>query len=306
MNEVPIPELRVGEPTRCGTLAVFPLYAERTLFPDRTFDYQLSDEAQQAGTCLVREVSPEGKVGELVIENTGTLPVLYVEGEELNGGKQCRVVRASVLIAAGSTVVVPVFCTEVGRWDKTMANLKTGSHSPPSLHRLLKQSSGFHRHFADQLSVWRFVAAAHFATETLSPKGNLSDVLTAHAEVAKQLRQDLRYPDGACGIAVAVRGGIVGIDLFDRPDSLNGLWDRLVIMGLTLDAVDLRDADLQADDISGPVKLYMEKVRDMRWRPVEQVVGLGETYRATGNDGSLATALVVEGKPIHLSIAVQS
>ena len=33
MNAVPIPDLRVGEPTRCGTLAVFPLFPERHPVP---------------------------------------------------------------------------------------------------------------------------------------------------------------------------------------------------------------------------------------------------------------------------------
>jgi hypothetical protein len=46
----------------------------------------------------------------------------------------------------------------------------------------------------------------------------------------------------------------------------------------------------------------MGVVGRMRWRQVESV-GLGELYRATGDDGTLATALVVDGVPIHLSIA---
>jgi hypothetical protein len=41
MNGVAIPEIRVGEPICCGALTVFPLYPERTLFPDRTLDYLL-------------------------------------------------------------------------------------------------------------------------------------------------------------------------------------------------------------------------------------------------------------------------
>ena len=300
MNNVSLPELRVGEPTRCGSLAVVPLYHERTLFPDNIVDYLLSDEAQEV--CTVREVSKEGKVGEVLVENTGERPVLLLEGEILCGAKQDRVVRSSVLVTAGSQVVVPVYCVERGRWSGSSASLKTGSCSPPSLRHLLKGGShrpSFSRQEDGQGAVWRFIRAAGAS----SPKENLSDVLRSRPEVAQQLRQDLQYPAGACGIAVVMRGRIVGIDLFDQPSTLAKLWDRLVVLGLTLDAADLRHTDRQMDDISEAVKLYMEKVRDMRWRQVEPV-GLGETYRATGGDGSLATALVADGTPIHLSVSV--
>ena len=85
MNELNLPELRIGEPTRCGTLAAFPLYTERTLFPDRSLDYILSHEAQEAGICVVRELA-EPKVGEVMVENTGDRPVLFLEGEEFGQG----------------------------------------------------------------------------------------------------------------------------------------------------------------------------------------------------------------------------
>ncbi len=306
MSDVTIPDVRVGEPVRCGALAVVPLYHEPFLFPDRTLDYLLSDEAQEAGMCAVWEVSPEGKVGEVLVENSGDQPVFFVEGEELVGAKQNRIMRASVFVAAGSRVVVPVYCTERGRWDGTAASLRTGSHAPPSLRRLLKGGSGtgFSRWGDGQAAVWRLIAARHRAAGTPSPKGNMSDALKSHPEVLTQLRQDLQYAEGASGIAVVMRGRIVGIDVFDKPDSLQKLWDRLVIMGLTLDTVDLRDADRHGDDISRSVGLYMESVGNMRWQRVEPVIGMGETYRATGNDGSQATALVMDGVAVHLSVSI--
>ena len=295
------PDLRVGEPARCGTLAVFPLYPERHLFGEDTLDYLLSDEAQEVGTCAVREVSEEGKVGELLVENTGDRPVLFLEGEELCGAKQNRVLLSSVLIGAGSRVAVPVFCVERGRWDRSSGNYKTGSHSPPSLRHILK--GGSDRRADRQIVVWRFIAAKHQATGTHSPKGNLSDAIRSNPEVVKELRRDLQYPDGASGIAVAINGRPVGIDLFDRPESLRKIWERLVVLGLTFEALDLRDAEPQGDNDGEPVRLYMTALRERRWNQVA-TVGLGESCRARGGDGSLAAALVVDGTLLHLSLSV--
>ena len=278
----------------------FPLYPEQTLFPDDPLDYVLSAEAQEAGSCAVREM-PEPNVGELMVENAGERPVLFLEGEELCGAKQNRVLLSSVLIGAGSRVAVPVFCVERGRWDRSSRNLKTGSHSPPSLRHILK--GGSDRRADRQVSVWRFIVSKHRATGTRSPKGNLSDAIRSNPEVVKELRRDLRYPEGATGLAVAIHGSPVGIDLFDQPDSLRKVWDRMVVLGLTFEALDLGDAEAQGDNDGKPVRLYMESLKEMRWQE-SGTVGLGTAYRAVGGDGSLAAALVVDGRLLHLSLSV--
>ena len=97
------PEIRVGEPTICGGIAVFLLFAERSLPPDGNgiCDYALAAEAMAAGTVAVSEVS---EVPYLLVDNYGELPVLLVEGEEFRGGKQNRVLRGSVLAAKGRDI----------------------------------------------------------------------------------------------------------------------------------------------------------------------------------------------------------
>ena len=70
-----MPEVRVGEPLSCGSLGVFPLFSERSLFPDRTLDYLLPNEAMEGGTVVVTEVSEAGSVPELRVRNDGDLPV---------------------------------------------------------------------------------------------------------------------------------------------------------------------------------------------------------------------------------------
>lgn len=73
-------------------------------------------EAMARGELLVTEVSPAGVVGALRARNLGDLPVLALEGEEWSGGRQNRVLAASVLIRPGGDVLVPVACSEPGRW----------------------------------------------------------------------------------------------------------------------------------------------------------------------------------------------
>ena len=43
--------------------------------------------------------------------------VLILDGEELVGIKQNRIVNTTILIAANTTTVIPVSCVEQGRWS---------------------------------------------------------------------------------------------------------------------------------------------------------------------------------------------
>ena len=107
-----MPSFRVGQPVAYHALTVVPLYAEAST----PAEYQLSDEAIQASAVMVQEVSEAGSVPELLVENSGDTRVLFLEGEELRGAKQNRILNTSILVAPHTKTKVPVTCVEQGRW----------------------------------------------------------------------------------------------------------------------------------------------------------------------------------------------
>lgn len=109
---VGFPSVRVGEPARCEALSIFPLF-DGALAP---VEYVLSDEGIGSGAVCVEEVSEAGSVPDRLVENKGNIRVLFLEGEELIGAKQNRILNTSVLIAAGTKIKIPVSCVEQGRW----------------------------------------------------------------------------------------------------------------------------------------------------------------------------------------------
>jgi hypothetical protein len=134
---IAFPEIRVGDPIRHEGLAVFPLFAES----GNGVEYELSDEAINRGHVTVEEVSEAGSVPDLAVENTGELRVLFLEGEELVGAKQNRILNTSLLIAAHTKSRIPVSCVEAGRWGyKSRRFGSGGTHSPSMLRRVLKAS----------------------------------------------------------------------------------------------------------------------------------------------------------------------
>lgn len=54
---------------------------------------------------------------QLAVINDGPIAVLIIDGEELIGAKQNRVLNTTVLLKERSKTVIPVSCTEQGRWQ---------------------------------------------------------------------------------------------------------------------------------------------------------------------------------------------
>jgi hypothetical protein len=130
VESVAIPQVRVGEPVRYKTLSVFPLF-DGSMTP---VEYTLSDEGIGSGAVSVEEVSEDGSVSDLLVEHKGDVRVLFLEGEELVGAKQNRVLNTSVLISAHSKTKIPVSCVERGRWGyKSRKFGCSGSHSSSKL-----------------------------------------------------------------------------------------------------------------------------------------------------------------------------
>ncbi len=297
---VTFPEIRVSDPIRHEGLAVFPLFAE----PSHGVDYDLSDEAINKGTVTVEEVSEAGSVPDLSVENKGDLRVLFIEGEELIGAKQNRILNTSVLIAAHTKSKIPVSCVEAGRWGyKSRKFGSGGTHSPSMLRRVLKASvsksvRAKRGHLSDQGAVWKEVARQQKALGAFSGTSAMSDTFETHRKRLDEFREKLHYVEGAVGAAVAVGGKVVAIDLFDKPTTCGRVWNRL-LSGAILDALEVEQAEKQGE--RADVERALTGLSNLSWEPAEPI-GEGEEYRAESPTGDHASALVFDGTLVHGSV----
>jgi hypothetical protein len=303
---VAFPEVRVGEPLRYEALSVFPLFAG----VDSPVEYLLSDEGIGSGCVTVEEVSEQGSVPDLLVENKGDLRVLFLEGEELVGAKQNRVLNTSVLIAAKSKVKIPVSCVEAGRWAYRGTRYSGsrqfgsgGTHSPSKLRSVLKMSvsesmrlSGSHR--SDQSKVWAEVSRQQESLGTSSASSAMSDTFQNYKQRVTEFQGKLQYVDGASGVAVAIGHKIVAVDMFDKPATCRKVWNRL-LSGYVLDALEAKADEVQVD--AGSVQEMLGTARAMSWEKAAPV-GEGEEYRAQSGGGVHASALTFHESPVHLSV----
>ena len=297
---VALPQLRVGDPLRHEMLAVFPLFS--TVRSE--VDYRLSDAALADASLLVEEVSEGGSVPDLLVDNQGDVPVLFLEGEELVGAKQNRVLNTSVLVAAHSKLKIPVSCVEQGRWGyKSRRFTSSGSHSPSKLRRAIKASVSRsvkekRGHRSDQGEVWQEVASLHAAHGVESGTAAMSDAFDTHQDRIAAYREKVKYVAGATGLAVAIGGRVVSVDLFDKPATCEKVWDRL-LSGVVFDALEVSDTNEVAS--VADVEQLLAATDDLPWEPAE-AVGEGSEYRAESKRGDQASMLTMDNTVVHGSV----
>ncbi len=297
---VALPTLRVGEPIRHEALSVFPLFADST----NTVDYRLSDAALSDQSILIKEINEAGSVPELLVENQGDLRVLFLEGEELVGAKQNRIVNTSVLVAAHSKVKIPVSCVEQGRWGYQSRYFgSSGSQTPTKLRRALKASvsqslraeQGYR---SDQGRIWKEVERLHAMHGVKSGTGAMSDAFTTYQAQIAEFRKQVIYVDGAVGIGVAIGGQVVSVDVFDKPATCQKVWDRL-LSGMVFDAMEAGKTNQHSS--VADVERLVATAGNLRWESAK-AVGEGEEFRAATQDGDQASMLAFEQVVVHGSV----
>jgi hypothetical protein len=291
-----LPQVRVAEPRESGGLLVFGLYWE---LPDGPA-YRTLDEAVAAGSLEVCEVSDGGSVPQLKVINKDELAVFLMAGEHLQGGKQNRVLNASILIGGRSEAPIPVSCVERGRWAYRAAHFSgSGSSSHGTLRAMMHsqvtksyRSSGEAR--SDQGAVWREVDRKLTETGSTSDTAYLHKAYEDSEAALRPVLEQLPAPEGACGAVFAHGGKIVGLDLFDRPATLVRLWEKLV----RAYAIDARTAAGAAAVTAEQVRAWLAAAATAKLERFASA-GLGDDLRLEGPT-LVAACLSVEDRPVHV------
>jgi hypothetical protein len=297
-----LPEVRVGDPIGHEALTIFPLFTER----QARVEYLLSDEALAGGSVTVEEIGESGSVPNLIVSNQGDARVLFIEGEELRGAKQNRVLNTTVLIAAHSQTRIPVSCVEQGRWRyRTRQFGSSGTHSSSKLRHILKSSVtrstlAGRGHHSDQGKVWGEVGRQMSSLGSTSESAAMSDTYDSHRDHLDEFRRKLTYVEGATGLAVVVGKTLVAVDLFDRPTTCRKAWDRL-LSGAVMDALEAGPAARKAE--ANDVQELLGRLRAGDWRQTP-AVGEGEEYRSGSDQTFHASALLFAGEVVHGSVTV--
>lgn len=266
-------------------------------------DYLLASEAIEAGLLTVTEVSESGSVPELLAVNQADKPILLLDGEELQGARQNRILNTSVLLPAHCKTRIPVSCVKAGRWQYTSRTFRPGNYAPSSLRQVKSRDVQRNlraegRATSDQNAVWNSVGEQIRAYAAVAPTAAMSDVADRAADAVAEYQKAFPCPDGACGVIAAIAGRFAAADIFDSPSTLQVVWPRL-LASYAIDAEVAKGATAKPFTSKGAEEVLRHAAeQECTACPT---VGVGQDLRFEAPD-MLGQALVADDTIIHMSV----
>jgi hypothetical protein len=290
----------LGPPVTSAGLTMFPLLSGRNGEPD----YFTLDEALAGGLAAITEISESGSVPELRFVNKGDRPVLLVDGEELVGAKQNRILNLTILAPQRSELTLPVSCVERGRWSDRSGAVTT-SHSAQfararvnktaSVTSSLKETG---RRNSDQLQTWHDIEGLLCNLAVQSRTSAMSDGYECYSSDLDESVRALSPVEGQAGAVFVVNHQIVGLDLFDHSSTFCKLLPKLV-RSYAIESVRCAGADaLPERSGASTVQRFLASVMEAKAESFN-AVGEGEDLRIQETNLSGA-GLVARGRLIHL------
>jgi hypothetical protein len=290
--------ITLGEAQHYKNITVFPLFSDTNHGPE----YLTLKEAMESGTFLVTEVSEGGTVPELKVINKGEKAVLLLDGEELSGSKQNRVLNATILIAAHAEVIIPVSCTEHGRWSYTSSHF---ADSDTMMAYRVKRENVRNvavnlkvdmRYQGDQGVVWDGIAEMAREANVHSQTGAMKDVFEARKnDLDAFLKTIPPYPHQK-GILVFINGKVAGMDIVSSESACAIIHPKL-LKSYAMDAL-LDKKKIKKPGAEDALK-FLQGLAECQEQKYKSV-GLGWDHRFEAPQ-KVGSALVLEDSVIHMA-----
>ena len=291
--------LKIEVPQRHKVMTVFPLVEPSDGGPD----YMTLKEALEKSLLQVTEVSSGGSVPELKVVNNAPVSVLLLDGEELVGAKQNRVLNTTILINEKSELVIPVSCTEQGRWAYVSKSFHDSDTvmSPKLRVEKAKTVSGSLRNTgqyrSDQGTVWRSIDEMSAQAGTVSETGAMKDIFEQKKKDLDDYLQAFRRIPGQKGFLVFRGAEPVGFDFVSREKAFADLFPKL-IKSYAMEAV-LADTQGESRGEPGLAEDFIKEAAGCDEKTYDSV-GRGRDYRYESKT-VVGSALAVDDRVIHLA-----
>jgi hypothetical protein len=294
-------KLKVGRKQSHKNLALYPLLSNYTI----GLDYLLLDEALSQSMIEVVEVSEGGSVPELKVVNKSVRMVLILDGEELVGAKQNRIVNTTILVQGNSTIVIPVSCVEHGRWSYNTPRFNSERRMMSSNLRAMKseqvsysiRSTGEFR--SDQGAIWEGIAEKAARRGAYSPSGAMAAIYDKERPSIDEYVKYFHLIDSQIGAVFMINGQIAGMDAFGKPGTFSKVFKKL-LESYALDAIDWYDPDKEEKAYKSEVTKFRKASLSAN-AEVRPAVGLGTDFRLESRK-VIGFALVLNDQILHVSI----
>jgi len=290
-----------GELQSYGSVAALPLTFPTPL---HGLNYLTLSEASALTLIRIEEVSEGGSVPDLKVISHADLPVLLLSGEEVKGAKQNRILNTSILSPAQGELIIPVSCTERGRWSYDSPDFKeSGNISSQDVRRAAFESVSDnlregHGHRSDQGKVWHKIEELHYRSKShdTSTTRAMADAFHHRSQDLEEALRHFRLIPGQTGIFFFHSGKAAGLDILSAPAAFARLHGKLV-RSYVIDCLDGQAGKWKKEKIHVEALRFLEKAALCEVQTFKSP-GLGNDLRFKAPN-LLGSILMYEEQPIH-------
>ena len=278
--------LKAAEPVFLRNLKIYPIKGDN----GNGFTLTTIEEAINAGDAEFRELDTPD-VNEILFINRGNTPVLMLDGDEITGALQNRIISRSDIAEPNSTHRISVICAEENRWDE-IGGFKTGYCSYPGLRALLTKSRQTRADI--QKAIWKEIQRKMTVTKTRSATSSMHDIFENLAEEINRYIEDFQSLNhNTIGLIGTTGNRILGCDIFQNPKIYQKCETKLV-RSYALDAIEYLHKE------NG--HLEVEKFLNATLAALNKNESKTKTQNITIKaDGLLGQATVYQNSIVHLS-----
>ena len=293
MKKEDVFNFKIEEPFLLRQMVIFPLTNGGANFdkvkPLRSVDLVKVVETERMETAL--------------IENRSPYDIFILDGEEIYGGLQNRVIDTTALIGSKHDVELPVSCVEKDRWEGKEIDFSPGYISFPSIRAVIADSvynslldSGLFR--ANQNKIWETVSKKLSSLKIQSLTSSMHDIFSSFEQELDLIIDNIETPDNFNGFIVGINGKVKWMDFFGDKKLLKHYFNPLMKSYL-IESMDKKGGKF----ISGnTVKKFIDLLKNV---PIKVYDGVdkGEELRFRVQEkGIKGKVLFIKGKPLHISV----
>ena len=235
-------------------------------------------------------------VNTLIVKNKSVVPLLLIDGEEIVGGDQNRIIDATILIAPQSEKKIPVDCTEHGRWGYK-SEFKHSENIANYTTRLAKRHA-FRNKGNVQQAVWDSINELEMSRSFSSPTQAMSESYDDAKEDLDEIIDAFDIVEGQTGIVMVIDGEVKGFEIFLNSEIYREYHEKIIKSYLINAEVNDDVFTINTDTISGIIEYAM----GVEYDEVKNE-GLESRFESKNEDG-VGSMYTYKEELIHMSYLV--
>ncbi len=233
-------------------------------------------------------------------KNDSVTPLILIDGDEITGAMQNRIINDTLLIPAKSTINIPVSCSEHGRWhtkgegaeSRTFKpSLYSANHSTRS-----RKSRASYEERDYQGEVWDSISEFESRSNFKSMTSALNDSYENLKDKQNDYLSKFHIEDGQNGVIFIVNGEVKGLELFYNHSIYKEYHEKLCRSYIIEAIVEKKSVD-NIDRLK--LMKVLENISQSEFKS-KKSIGLGDNLKFSNDFGS-GSGLVWEDELIHMT-----